>query len=63
MILDLLSENISLSPKAISEKGSEKINVSSRTVETDLARLKFQGLIARVSGRKDGHWVILEKES
>lgn len=63
MILDLLSENISLSPKAISEKGSEKINVSSRTVETDLARLKSQGLIARVSGRKDGHWVICEKES
>ena len=67
VILQLLTEDNTLSAKAISEKisektsekTSEKLNVSDRTIETDLARLKSDGYIVREGGRKDGHWVIL----
>ena len=48
-----------LSAKAISEKISEKIPVSERTIENDLAVLKKYGLIRRIGGRKEGHWVVI----
>jgi len=47
-----------LSAKAISEKTSEKFNVTERTVENDLAKLKKLGILIRESGRKEGKWVI-----
>lgn len=64
IILNLLSEDNTLSAKAISEKISEKasekaseiFSVSARTIETDIARLKSEGYIVRVGGRKDGRW-------
>jgi ATP-dependent DNA helicase RecG len=51
-----------LSAKAISEKisgkTSEKFNVTERTVENNLAKLKKLGILTRKGGRKEGKWVI-----
>lgn len=44
--------------KAISEKISEKIAVTDRTIESDLATLKKNGVIRHFGSRKDGHWEI-----
>ncbi|MBQ8714319.1 MAG: HTH domain-containing protein [Prevotella sp.] len=44
--------------KESSEKISEKFNVTERTVENDLAKLKKFGILAREGGRKEGKWVI-----
>jgi ATP-dependent DNA helicase RecG len=52
-----------LSAKAISEKisekTSEKIGVSARTIENDLAQLKKLGILTREGGRKEGKWIIM----
>ena len=45
--------------RIISEKISEKIPVSERTIENDLAVLKKYGFIRRVGSRKEGHWEII----
>lgn len=62
MILAIIAEFPSLSAKGISEriseKASEKLVVSDRTIETDLARLKKAGIVVRKGGRKEGRWVI-----
>ena len=50
-----------LSAKAISEKISEKIGVTARTIESDLAQLKKLGILTREGGRKEGKWVVNEK--
>ena len=59
IILEILSANPAFSARAISEKISEKIPVSERTIENDLAVLKKYGLIRRIGGRKEGHWVVI----
>ena len=59
VILELLSTNPTFSAKAISEKISEKVPVSERTIENDLAALKKYGLLRRIGGRKGGHWEII----
>ena len=52
-----------LSAKAISEKisekTSEKIGVTARTIENDLAQLKKLGILTREGGRKEGKWIIM----
>ncbi|MBP3756889.1 MAG: hypothetical protein J6I61_06365 [Prevotella sp.] len=47
-----------LSAKAISGKISGKFNVTERTVENNLAKLKKLGILTREGGRKEGKWVI-----
>lgn len=46
----------------ISEKTSEKMIVTSRTIEHDLAIMKKMGVLRRVGGRKTGHWEVVNKE-
>lgn len=48
----------SLSAKATSERISEKLSVSDRTIETDLAQLKKLGILSREGGCKEGKWII-----
>ena len=59
IILEILSANPAFSARAISEKISEKVSVSERTIENDLAVLKKYGLIRRIGGRKEGYWQVL----
>ena len=59
IILEMLSANPAFSARAISEKISEKVPVSERTIENDLAVLKKYGLIRRIGGRKEGYWQVL----
>ena len=42
----------------VSEKMSEKI--TERTIERELSKLKKDGVLSRVGGRKNGEWVINE---
>ena len=39
-------------------KISEKIDVTDRTIENDLAQLKKMGILTREGGRKEGRWVV-----
>lgn len=55
IILEILSANPAFSARAI----SEKVPVSERTIENDLAVLKKYGLIRRIGGRKEGYWQVL----
>lgn len=58
LIIELISVDASLSAKAI----SEKISVSARTIENDLAQLKKKGILLREGGRKEGKWIIKTKD-
>ncbi len=55
IILDLLHNDCTLT----SQKISQKINVSSRTIIEDFKALQQSGFIRRVGSRKDGHWEII----
>lgn len=57
-ILSLLSENAQLSAQKI----AEKIGISSRNVESNIKKLKEQGILVRHGSPKDGYWEILEKQ-
>ena len=46
----------------MSEKMSEKDGINERTIERDLAKLKKLGILSREGGRKEGKWVIINKE-
>ena len=62
VIIERIIADPFLSAKAISEKisekTSEKIRVTARTIESDLAQLKKLGVLTREGGRKEGKWVI-----
>ena len=62
IIIEMIIADPFLSAKAISEKisekTSEKIRVTARTIESDLAQLKRLGVLTREGGRKEGKWVI-----
>ena len=58
VIIEMIIADPFLSAKAISEKISEKIGVTARTIESDLAQLKKLGILTREGGRKEGKWVI-----
>lgn len=66
IIYGMLEADGSLSATAISEKISEKTSekmiVTSRTIEHDLAIMKKMGVLRRVGGRKTGHWEVVNKE-
>lgn len=53
-ILQIITNDPFLSALAI----SEKIGISSRAVEKQLAKLKEKGIIERVGPDKGGHWEI-----
>lgn len=61
-IIDLISNEPTLSAKAISERFSEKVGITPRTVQRDLAVLQKKGILAREGGRKDGRWVIVQPQ-
>lgn len=46
-------------PNTTAKTLAEKLEVSLRTVETEIASLKKQGLIVRVGGAKGGYWEVL----
>jgi predicted HTH transcriptional regulator len=56
IILELLKEN----PKLSAKKLSEKIGITSRAVEKQLASLVEKGLIKREGSPKGGHWEVIE---
>lgn len=55
IILELLKDN----PKLSAKKLSEKIGITSRAVEKQLAILVEKGILKRVGSPKGGHWEIL----
>ena len=56
IILSMLKEN----PKLSAKKLSEKIGITSRAVEKQLANLVQKGIIKRIGSPKGGHWEILK---
>lgn len=63
VIIEMIIADPFLSAKAISEKisekTSEKIGVTARTIENDLAQLKKLCILIREGGRKEGKWIIM----
>ena len=57
----MIAMDSTLSAKSISEKISEKTDVTARTIENDIAKLKKLGILKREGGRKDGRWVIIKR--
>lgn len=55
-ILAIMEEEPSVTMGAI----SDKLNVTKRTVERIVKKLREQGKIERVGGKRYGHWVIRE---
>ena len=55
-ILEAIKENRSVSAKEI----AEKIGLSLRAVEKQLAKLKHDGIIKRIGPDKGGHWEIVD---
>jgi ATP-dependent DNA helicase RecG len=45
-------------PKISSADLSNKINISSRKIETNIAKLKNMGIIERIGPDKGGYWKI-----
>ena len=45
----------------ISELTSGNVSVTDRTIRTDIADLQAKGILTREGGRKDGRWVITNK--
>ena len=54
-LLSLIEKNPEITIPAL----AEILNVTSRTVERQLNRLKKENKIAREGGRKEGKWVLL----
>ena len=59
LILEMIVSDPTLSAKAMSEKMSEKTDVTERTIRRDLSNLQKKGLLSREGGRKNGRWVIV----
>lgn len=53
-ILGLIAESPTMSAMEI----SQKMNVTSRTIQSDLAHLQSKGLLHREGGRRTGRWVL-----
>jgi ATP-dependent DNA helicase RecG len=66
IILDFITENPALTAKEMSERMSERMSektgIVPRTIQRDLAELQTKGIITREGGRKEGKWVIINKE-
>jgi ATP-dependent DNA helicase RecG len=44
------------------QKMAEEIGISQRKVEENIAKLKFFGLLKRISPAKGGHWQIIDQQ-
>lgn len=53
-IIELITTN----PKITRDELAEEINVSSDAIKQHISKLKSEGLLERIGGRKDGFWVI-----
>ena len=56
-IILLIKENPSISAKEI----AEKLGVSSRSIEMQIAKLKKNNIITRIGPAKGGHWAVVGK--
>ena len=54
-ILELISQNPTISGKAI----SKELGISSRAVEKQIATLKVKGILRRIGADKGGHWEVI----
>lgn len=54
MILDLLQSN----PKMTRQDLAEVINVTANVVKHHIAQLKKDGLLERIGGKREGHWIV-----
>ena len=61
IILSLVQSDCTLTSQKISQKISEKEPVTQRTIKKDIADLQSKGILSREGGRKDGRWVITDK--
>jgi ATP-dependent DNA helicase RecG len=49
-------------PRISAKSMSEKVGMSSRGVQKNIATLKNRGLVERVGAAKGGHWVVKKPE-
>lgn len=54
VILDIIASDVRITIENL----SGKMSVNERTIRRDLSDLQEKGLLKRVGGRKDGHWVV-----
>ena len=58
LILELLQKNNAISIREL----AEQLNVTTKTIQRDLDKLKSQNLIRRVGPDKGGHWEIVKSD-
>ena len=61
IILSLVQSDCTLTSQKISQKISEKEPVTQRPIKKDIADLQSKGILSREGGRKNGRWVITNK--
>ena len=49
-------QSIEKNPKITSEELAEVVGISSRKIRENIRKLKDEGLIRRIGGRKEGYW-------
>ena len=49
-------------PRRFRKRCRKKDSVTERTIQNDLAQLKKMGILSREGGRKEGRWVIVNKQ-
>ena len=52
---------LSVNPEITTAGISDELEISTRMVEKYISQLKKDGKIARVGGRKTGHWEVLDE--
>lgn len=52
---------LSINPEITTAEISDELEISTRMVEKYISQLKKDGKIARVGGRKTGHWEVLDE--
>lgn len=57
LIISLLSAH----PEITTSEIANELKISTRMVEKYISQLKKDGKIARVGGRKEGHWEVLDE--
>ncbi|MEW5897201.1 MAG: ATP-binding protein [Nanoarchaeota archaeon] len=53
-------EEIGKNPKVTSEELAKVVGISARKIRENLKKLKDEGLVKRVGGRKEGYWAVCE---
>ncbi len=56
----LIIENLGQNPQMTIKNMSEILNLSTRAVEKQIAKLKDAGKLKRIGSRKQGYWKIIE---